>query len=326
MPAIKVENLQKYFHVFKRQGGILSALKSLFNRKKVDIKAVDNISFEIEQGELVGFIGPNGAGKTTTLKCLSGLLYPSSGAVSVLGFTPFDRKADYLKKISLVMGQKNQLYWDLPAMDTFKLNKEIYEIEDREFEKTLQELTSLLHVTDLIDIPTRQLSLGQRMKMELVASLIHKPKVLFLDEPTIGLDVVMQKVMRDFIAEYNKKFEATIILTSHYMDDVKKLCKRLIIIDHGKIIYDGTLDKLVEKYADSKFISVEVQDRITKVALHQLGYLYSYQPPKAVFNVPRNKVNNFVSRILNEYKVEDLTIQEPEIEEIIRTVFKKGKS
>ncbi|MBI3955071.1 ATP-binding cassette domain-containing protein [Candidatus Gottesmanbacteria bacterium] len=326
MPAIKVENLQKYFHVFKRQGGILSALKSLFNRKKVDIKAVDNISFEIEQGELVGFIGPNGAGKTTTLKCLSGLLYPSSGAVSVLGFTPFDRKTDYLKKISLVMGQKNQLYWDLPAMDTFKLNKAIYEIEDQEFEETLQKLTSLLHVTDLVDIPTRQLSLGQRMKMELVASLIHKPKVLFLDEPTIGLDVVMQKVMRDFIAEYNKKFEATIILTSHYMDDVKKLCKRLIIIDHGKIIYDGTLSKLVEKYADSKFISVEVQNKITKVTLEQLGHLYSYQPPKAVFNVPRNRVNEFVSRILNEFKVEDLIIQEPEIEEIIRTVFKKGKS
>ena len=162
--------------------------------------------------------------------------------------------------------------------------------------------------------------------MELVASLIHKPKVLFLDEPTIGLDVVMQKVMRDFIAEYNKKFKATIILTSHYMDDVKKLCKRLIIIDHGKIIYDGTLDKLVEKYADSKFISVEVQNKITKVTLQQLGYLHSFQPPKAVFNVPRNKVNDFVSRILNEYKVEDLIIQEPEIEEIIRTVFKKGKS
>lgn len=326
MTAIKVENLQKYFHVFKRQGGILSAIKSLFNRKQVDVKAVNNISFEIAQGELVGFIGPNGAGKTTTLKCLSGLLYPSSGTISVLGFTPFDRKTDYLKKISLVMGQKNQLYWDLPAMDTFKLNKEIYEIGDREFAETLKQLTSLLHVADLVDVPTRQLSLGQRMKMELVASLIHKPKVLFLDEPTIGLDVVMQKVMRDFIAEYNKKFQATIILTSHYMNDVKKLCKRLIIIDRGKIIYDGTLDKLVEKYADSKFISVEVQDRITKVALQQFGYLYSYQPPKAVFNVPRNKVNDFVSLILNKFQVEDLIIQEPEIEEIIRTVFNKGKS
>lgn len=326
MTAIKVENLQKYFHIYKRQGGIFSALKSLFHRKKVDVKAVNNISFEIAQGELVGFIGPNGAGKTTTLKCLSGLLYPSSGTISVLGFTPFDRKTDYLKKISLVMGQKNQLYWDLPAMDTFKLNKEIYEIGDSEFAETLKQLTSLLHVTDLVDVPTRQLSLGQRMKMELVASLIHKPKVLYLDEPTIGLDLVMQKAMRDFIADYNKKFEATIILTSHYMDDVKKLCKRLIIIDRGKLIYDGTLDKLVEKYADSKFISVEVQNRITKEALNQLGFLYSFQPPKAVFNVPRNQVNDFVSLILNKFQVEDLIIQEPEIEEIIRTVFNKGKS
>ena len=234
----------------------MGSIKSLISRKYEKVKAVDEISFQIEEGELVGFIGPNGAGKTTTLKCLSGLLYPTSGEVSVLGFTPFQREHAYLKQIALVMGQKNQLWWDLPVYDTFLLNKEIYEISDQKFEEVVSRLSGLLDVEHLLKIQVRKLSLGERMKMELIASLIHSPKVLFLDEPTIGLDVIMQKNLREFIKEYNKKFGATIILTSHYMKDVEALCKRVIIINFGKILYDGLLSELIKKFAPYKLITV----------------------------------------------------------------------
>jgi len=233
--------------VHQKEPGLRGSFKSLFNRKYYDVKAVDGVSLNIEEGELIGFIGPNGAGKTTTLKVLSGLLYPTSGAVSVLGYTPWERKPEFQKQFSLVMGQKNQLWWDLPAMESFILNKEIYEVPDIQYKKTLDELVELLDVKDFLKIQVRKLSLGQRMKMELIAALIHSPKILFLDEPTIGLDVVMQKKMRDFIKEYNKKYNATIILTSHYMDDVKELCNRVVIIDKGRILFDGALDEIIKK-------------------------------------------------------------------------------
>ena len=224
MAVISVNKLQKFYKVHQKEPGLAGSIRSLFKRKYYDVKAVDGVSFEINEGELVGFIGPNGAGKTTTLKVLSGLLYPTAGDVSVLGYTPWDRKPAFQKQFSLVMGQKNQLWWDLPAIESFILNKEIYEVPDAQYKQTLDELDTLLDVSDVLKVQVRKLSLGQRMKMELIAALIHSPKILFLDEPTIGLDVVMQKKMRDFIKQYNK-FNATIILTSHYMDDVKELCQ-----------------------------------------------------------------------------------------------------
>lgn len=248
MSIIEVKKLTKSFKIYKKEPGLGGALKSLFSRKYEDKTAVNDVSFSIEEGELIGFIGPNGAGKTTTLKMLSGLLYPSNGTVSVLGSKPFDRKKDFLKQISLVMGQKNQLWWDLPPMDTFLLNKEIYEISDADFKSRVEELSELLDVKQIMHVQVRKLSLGQRMKCELMAALLHRPKILFLDEPTIGLDVVVQQRVRHFIKDYNLKYKATILLTSHYMQDVKAMCSRVIVINHGAIIYDGVLDDLLTKF------------------------------------------------------------------------------
>src|SRR6266568_278175 len=253
--VISVSHLTKYYQVHQKEPGFAGSMKSLFKRKYYAAKAVDDISFTIDEGELVGFIGPNGAGKTTTLKCLTGLLYPTGGEVRVLGYTPFERKHSYLKQISLVMGQKNQLWWDLPAIDSFLLNKEIYEIPDEHYNKTIEQLSDLLDVQDILQVQVRKLSLGQRMKCELIAALLHNPKILFLDEPTIGLDVMMQQKLREFIKAYNQQYNATIILTSHYMKDVEELCKRIIIIDHGKILYDGKLESIVKKYAKNKSIT-----------------------------------------------------------------------
>ena len=325
MTSIKVFHLKKYFKVYKRNSGILSALGSFFNRKYEIIKAVNDISFEIKQGELVGFIGPNGAGKTTTLKCLSGLLWPTKGKIEVLGYRPFDKQTEFLKKIALVMGQKNQLWWDLPAIETFRLNKEIYEIGDKNYQEILEELIALFDVKELITIPVRQLSLGQRMKMELIASLLHKPRVLFLDEPTIGLDVVMQKKMRDFIAGYRERFNSTILLTSHYMSDVKSMCKRVIIIDHGKLIYDGNLENLIKEYADTKVISIDLEGRIDLKEFKIFGEIKSGINGKIILSVPRKFAPEIATTILKKYQVEDLDIEDPEIEDVIRLVFEKNK-
>lgn len=326
MSIISVSHLKKYFKVYKRSPGFVSTIRSFFIRPNEIVRAVDNISFEINQGELVGFIGPNGAGKTTTLKCLSGLLYPTQGQISVLGHTPFQRKYDFLKKISLVMGQKNQLWWDLPASETFRLNKEIYELKDKEYKENLQELTTILEVEDLVSLPVRKLSLGQRMKMELIAALLHKPGILFLDEPTIGLDVVMQKKIRDFIARYNKQYKSTIILTSHYMSDVKSLCKRVIIIDQGRILYDGNLDQLVKKYADKKIITLDLNKFIDGKKLARLGEIKFYKYPKLILSVPRSKAKHVSAILLEEFPVDDFNIQDPEIEDVIRLVFSRHKT
>lgn len=324
MKVIEVNNLKKFYFIYRRESGLIPSVRSLFIRPKEVTRAVDDISFSINQGELVGFIGPNGAGKTTTLKCLSGILAPSSGKVKVLGFTPFDRREDFLKKISLVMGQKNQLWWDLPSTETFRLNKEIYDLDEEFFNKNLAELTQVLEVTDLLDVPVRKLSLGQRMKMELIAALIHRPTVLFLDEPTIGLDVVMQRKMRNFITDYNRKYKSTILLTSHYMSDVRKLCRRVIIIDHGKIIFDGKLDKLVKKYTDSKIISVVFNKAIGRSKLSKLGKIKFWQFPKLVLIVQHERVKSIATFLLNKFPVEDLNIQDPEIEDIIERVFSQN--
>lgn len=323
--VISVSHLKKYYQVHKKEPGLMGSIRSLIARKYENVKAVDDISFEITEGELVGFIGPNGAGKTTTLKCLSGLLYPTTGQVVVLGYTPFERKNAFLKQIALVMGQKNQLWWDLPAMETFLLNKEIYEIPDDQYKKTLNELVELLEVEQLLKVQVRKLSLGERMKMELIAALIHSPRVLFLDEPTIGLDVVMQKKMRDFIAAYNQLKKSTILLTSHYMEDVRQLARRVIIIDHGKILYDGKLDNLVKKFAKHKVLSVVLEDYVPPDKLSEIGELMTYDFPKAVIKVERSASNVAAADLLQKFPVDDLNIEEPDIEDIIRDVFTQKK-
>jgi len=319
--VISVSHLSKYYQVQKKEPGFEGLVKSLVSRKYETVKAVDDISFEIGRGELVGFIGPNGAGKTTTLKCLSGLLYRSSGDISVLGFTPWERKYEFLSQIAFVMGQKNQLWWDLPALETFLLNKEIYEIPTKRFNEVLSELSTLLKVDQLLKIPVRKLSLGERMKMELIASLIHSPKVLFLDEPTLGLDVVMQQNLRDFIREYNKRHHATIILTSHYMKDVESLCKRVVIINLGKIIFDGELDTLARQHAPYKLIKVILQRHIEESAFQTLGRVAKFQYPELVLISPNEKISEVASKLLKQLPIEDVTIQDPDIEDTIREIF-----
>lgn len=318
---IEVKSLKKYFRVHQSQPGLIGSVKSLFIRHYEEVKAIDDVSFIIEEGELVGFIGPNGAGKTTTLKCLSGLLYPSSGFASVLGFIPSLRKPEYLKQIALVMGQKNQLWWDLPALETFNLNKEIYEIPEKQFHDQLGELTKLLEVEDILKTQVRKLSLGQRMKCELIAALLHTPKILFLDEPTIGLDVVMQKKMRDFIKDYNRRYKSTIILTSHYMGDVKELCQRVIIIDKGKLVFDGQLQEIIKKYADQKLISVTLSREVDPKKLEKYGKVKEFSYPKLAFSVDRKVVSTTAARVLDELPVADLNIEESSIEDIIRELF-----
>lgn len=323
MPVVEVSRLRKFYSVHKKEPGLRGSFKSIFKRKYEEVKAVDDISFSIKEGELVGFIGPNGAGKTTTLKCLSGLLYPTSGFVSVLGYLPWERKPEFQKQFALVMGQKNQLWWNLPPMETFLLNKEIYEIPNGQFKDTLDELVEILEVEDILKTQVRKLSLGQRMKCELVAALLHSPKVLFLDEPTIGLDVVMQKKIRDFIKEYNRRYRSTIILTSHYMGDVKELCKRVMIIDKGKLVFDGELDEIVKKYARDKIISVILTRQINPTQLEKVGQVKEFFYPKVGFLVKREKVSQIAAKALRELPVADLNIEEPPIEDIIRDLFTK---
>ncbi len=321
MSLISVNHFSKYYTVYKKEPGFMGSVKSLLVRKYEEVKAVDDISFSVESGELIGFIGPNGAGKTTTLKSLTGLLYPTKGEVSVLGYTPFERKHAFLKEISLVMGQKNQLLWDLPAIDSFILNKEMYGIADKTFKSQLNELTELLDVKAFLEIPIRKLSLGQRMKMELIGALIHNPKVLFLDEPTIGLDVVVQKNLREFIAEYNKKYEATILLTSHYMKDVEALCKRVIMINHGKILFDGELSKLIEQYAPTKEVSAVLGNKISEKDIVKIGEVKRYLAPQITLRIPRAHIGDAVKKLIEIGNVEDLSVQDPDIEDVIRDIF-----
>ncbi|MDO8503608.1 MAG: ABC transporter ATP-binding protein [bacterium] len=324
-PVISVANLKKYYQVFDKESGLLGSIKSLWSRKYRDVRAVHDISFSIKEGELVGFIGPNGAGKTTTLKILSGLLFPTSGSVEVSGFVPWERKDEFLKRITLIMGQKNQLWWELPAIDTFLVNRAVYEIPKSEFETTVAELSRLLDVKDLLLTPVRKLSLGQRMKMELIASLVHKPKVLFLDEPTIGLDVVMQQTLRDFVKEYNQRYQATVILTSHNMGDVKELAERVIIIHGGSLIFDGKLDRIVHRFAKHKEIKIIFSEGVDQKKLSKVGEVLDFSFPKATISVKREAAPVAASEILQEFPVADLTIEEESIEDIIREVFRGKK-
>ncbi len=320
--AIIIENLVKNYQTTEREKGLKGSIKSIISPEIKTVRALKKISFTLNKGELVGFIGPNGAGKTTTIKILSGLLYPSGGFVNVLGYDPWDRHPDFLKKISTVFGQKNQLWWDLPAQDTFELNKAIYELTDVEYKESLEELTRILEVEKLINRQVRKLSLGQRMRLELVAALLHRPRVLFLDEPTIGLDVVAQAKVREFIYEYNKKNNATIILTSHNMDDLVHLVNRVIVIDNGEILFDGGLNELVKQFAKEKLIKVYLSRETDFKKFEEIGKVKKIDYPEIILSVPRQSSAMAAAEILHNFPIADLNIEEENIEDIIRRVFK----
>ncbi len=324
---IRAKELTKHFKVHKRPPGFANALKSLVHRKYEVVKAVDGVSFTIERGERVGFLGPNGAGKTTTLKVLSGLLHPTSGEVDVGGHVPFRREAELLGKITLVMGQKSQLIWDLPPAETYAMNRAIFDVPQAEFDKTLAELTELLELAPLLDKPARQLSLGERMKCELAAALLHRPTTLFLDEPTIGLDVAMQVAIRDFVRSYNQRHEATVLLTSHYMDDVVALCPRIIVIDQGKLIHDGDLRKLIKAMDPDKRVSFTlVGNGVSDEEIAKLGTLLSREAQRVSLRVAERELPAVVSHILGTLKAADLAIEDPPLEDVLRVMFGKSKT
>ena len=319
--VIEVKNLKKHFTVPEKAEGLRASLASLFHRKYKTVKAVEGVSFAVREGEMVGFLGPNGAGKTTTLKMLTGILYPTSGQVRVLGFTPSDKKEAFQKQISLVMGQKNQLWWDLPPTDGFRMNKEIYGIPDGEYRMALGELVELLDIKSILGTPVRKLSLGQRMKCELIASLLHKPKLLFLDEPTIGLDVVTQKRVREFLRKINREYGTTIILTSHNMEDVEAVCDRIVMINSGTLVYDGSIGNLVKKYAKEKYLEVEFADDVERERLEKIGKVVEYEAWKATIAVPRMDHARKAAQLLTEFDVDNLDIKESRLEDIILKNF-----
>ena len=326
MNIINVKHLKKEFEFYRKEAGLMGTLKSFFYRKKLYSKAVDDISFSIKEGEIVGFLGPNGAGKTTTLKMLSGILFPTSGEVDVLGFNPSDRQIEFKKQFGIVMGQKNQLARLMTPMDNFLLFKEFCDVSDEDFNQIFNELVDLLGVRDILDIQVKKLSLGQQMKCELIAALLHNPKVIFLDEPTIGLDVVAQKNVRDFIKKYNQIKKTTIMLTSHYMDDIKELCERVIIINFGKIMYDGKLADLISKYAKDKIIRITAHKPIKKSALVKFGTIEDYQDISASIRVPRDQVKTVAASLISsDLPIDDILIDEMPIDDIVRVIFEEKK-
>ena len=323
MSAIEVSGLTKTFRTYKKQPGFKGAIRGLFKREYEQVAAVSDVSFKVAPGELVGFLGPNGAGKTTTLKMLAGLLYPTSGAAKVLGHVPWERHDAYRRQFALVLGQKNQLWWDLPARESLELNAKIYGIPQDRFERTVAEMTEMLNVREKLNVSVRELSLGERMKMELIASLLHQPKILFLDEPTIGLDVVSQQVVREFLKRYNATRQTTVLLTSHYMADIQALCERVIIIDHGKISFDGKLSEVVDRFADFKLITIQCDgaDSCPDESLKKYGELVERVPGSLKLKVKRDRVIPVCKALLDELPVRDIDIEEVPIEDVIRQVF-----
>jgi ABC-2 type transport system ATP-binding protein len=317
--AVRVEHLLKVFDVPEREAGLRAAAKGLVRRRMREVRAVDEISFAIEPGEVVGFLGPNGAGKTTTLKMLSGLIYPTGGEARVLGHVPSKRQREFLSRITLVMGNRNQLQWDLPALDSYELNRAIFRIPREGFVATRDELIELLDIGDLVRKPVRQLSLGERMKAEIVGALLHSPQVLFLDEPTIGLDVTMQKRIRAFVADYNARFGATVLLTSHYMADVEALCKRVIVIHHGHILHDGPLAGLADQFAAYKTIGVALENG--HADLSRYGEVIHRDGDWVTLRVPKAETSAVTARLLAEEPVLDLNVEDPPIEDVIELVF-----
>jgi ABC-2 type transport system ATP-binding protein len=321
-PAIHIRDLTKVYVVSQQEAGAKAALKDLVRRRMQKVRAVDGISFDLAPGEVVGFLGPNGAGKTTTLKMLSGLLHPTAGEVTVLGRIPWKRERAFLRQITLVMGQRNQLVWDIPALHTFELNRVIYRIPPEDYRRMLGELTELLDLGPLLNKPVRNLSLGERMKCEIAAALLHRPSVVFLDEPTIGLDVTMQRRIRAFVTEYNRRFGATVLLTSHYMADVEAMCKRVIVIHHGRLVFDGDLSLLVRQFTEHKTIVVQLGD--CEADLRPYGEVLSCSDGHITLRVPRAEAAHVTERLLDDLPVIDLLIEDPPIEEVIERVFAQG--
>jgi ABC-2 type transport system ATP-binding protein len=323
-PAIALRELRKTYYVHEREAGLLASARALVKRRSRAVHAVDGITFEVGHGEVVGFLGPNGAGKTTTLKLLSGLLYPTDGQASVLGHLPHRREKSFLRQITLVMGQRNQLVWDIPAADSFELNRAIYRIPLEQYRRTLDELTELLDLGPLVKKQVRSLSLGERMKVEIAAALLHRPQVLFLDEPTIGLDVTMQRRIRQFIGEYNRRHGATVLLTSHYMADVEALCRRVVVIHHGRLLFDGALSALVARFSPHKTIMVDLEDEAIDPSPY--GEVVSRDGNRVTFRVPKSETARATERLLANLPVVDLTVEDPPIEEVIEQVFAEGAS
>jgi ABC-2 type transport system ATP-binding protein len=320
MPAIEARNLTKTYRTYRKERGLWGSVKGLVKREYVETRAADNVSFQIEEGEFVGFLGPNGAGKTTVLKMLSGLLNPTSGEAQVLGFVPWERRNELKRQFSLLMGQKNALWWDLPAQESLELNRAIYGIDRGRFAKVVGGLSELLEVQDKMNVMVRELSLGERMKMELISALIHEPRVLFLDEPTIGLDVVSQKRVREFLRIYNEEHRIVTMLTSHYMQDIEELCHRVIIIDHGKIFFDGPLSDIIDRFSGSKILSLTFEKPVTR-DFSAFGEVIEQTPVSVQLKVLRARVTETCRQLLEACNVSDINVQELPVEEVIRQLF-----
>jgi ABC-2 type transport system ATP-binding protein len=325
MPIIEARDLAKTYRVFQKKEGLLGALRGLYRRDYKQVRAVDGVRFSIEPGEMVAFLGPNGAGKTTTLKMLSGLIYPTSGTAEVLGFVPWQRADVFRRQFSLVMGQKNQLWWDLPAADSFQLHREIYSIPRPDFERTLGELTEQFAVEGLTRQPVRELSLGERMKMELIAALLHRPQLLLLDEPTIGLDVIAQVTIQKCLKEYNAVRGVTMLLTSHYMRDVEALCSRVLVITHGKLVYDGPLSGITEQFGRHKLVKLQFAEEPPQ-DLTRFGEIASREGPVIALKVDRTQVAEVLAAILDRYTVLDMSVQDPPLDQMIARVFEEGRA
>ncbi len=324
MAIIEAAGLTKTYRVFQKREGFMGALKGLYKREYKQVKAVEGVSFTIEEGEMVAFLGPNGAGKTTTLKMLSGLIDPTAGSAKVLGFVPWLREDAFRRRFALIMGQKNQLWWDLPAADSFQLHKEIYSIPDDQFQTTLGELTELLDVKHLTRQAVRELSLGERMKMELIAALLHQPRVLLLDEPTIGLDVVAQVRIQTCLREYHERRGVTVLLTSHYMRDVEALCARVMVINHGQLVYDGPLARIVEQFGKTKLVRLEFAEAPPD-GLERYGEVAKKEGPTVDLKVDRDRIADVLATILDKYAIIDLSVQEPPLEQVIAKVFEESR-
>jgi ABC-2 type transport system ATP-binding protein len=321
MSIIQIDQLTKSYRVYQKKEGLLESVRGLFHRDYKTVEAVRGISLRVEPGEFVAFLGPNGAGKTTTLKLLSGVIYPTGGTASVMGFVPWKRDMEYRRRFALVMGQKNQLWWDLPAQESFRLHQQIYAIDRTSFDANLSELTSLLDVQKLLGRPVRELSLGERMKMELIAALLHSPDVLFLDEPTIGLDVIAQRNIQQFLKHYQEERQITILLTSHYMKDVSALCQRVVVIAQGILQYDGSLSGIIDSFSGSKVIQLQLGIEQAASGLERFGEILKTDMPRVSIRVPRANVSRVLAEILNTYTVDDVAVEDPPLEEVIASLF-----
>ena len=321
MAIIEIEGLAKSYRVYQKEEGLAASLKGLFRRRYREVKAVRGIDLQVEAGEFVAFLGPNGAGKTTTLKLLSGVINPTSGTATVMGHVPWKRENNYRRRFALVMGQKNQLWWDLPAQESFRLHQQIYQIPADEFKQNFDELADLLEIRDLVQQPVRELSLGERMKMELVASLLHSPEVLFLDEPTIGLDVIAQHNIQQFLKYYQQERGITILLTSHYMKDVAALCRRVVIIAQGELKYDGSLTGIIDRFSQHKLVTLQFGDDQPVEGLSRFGEIVSEEYPKVQLRIPRSQVAETMSAMLSVGTIEDIAVEDPPLEELIADFF-----